>query len=80
VLVDPIKPMLEPPGSKHLKLECDELLSSVAFNFILRRYNMVSAVCEETGAFPAQLHRYLLIKRYVVGRCRLKPGRPQVDP
>ena len=38
VQVDPIKPMLKPPGTKHLKLECDELLSIFAFNFNMRRY------------------------------------------
>jgi len=32
--------MLKPPGTKHLKLKCDELLSSFAFKFKLRRYNM----------------------------------------
>jgi len=38
VQVDPIKPKLKPPGTKHLKLKCDELLSSFAFRFNLRRY------------------------------------------
>ena len=36
---DPIKIKLKPPGTKRLKLNCDEPLSSVAFNFNLRRYN-----------------------------------------
>jgi len=36
--VDPIKPMLKPTGTKHLKLKRDELLSSFAFKFNLRRY------------------------------------------
>ena len=34
-----MKPMSKPPGTKRLKLKCDELLSSFAFNFNLRRYN-----------------------------------------
>jgi len=38
VQVDPIKPMLKPPGTKRLKLECAELGSNFAFNFNLRRY------------------------------------------
>ena len=38
--VDPIKPTLKAPGSKLLKLKYDELLSSFAFNFNLRRYTM----------------------------------------
>ena len=39
--VDPIKPMLKPPGTKRLKLECDGLLSSFAFKFNLRCYSAV---------------------------------------
>jgi hypothetical protein len=38
VQVDPIKPTLKAPGTEHLKLKCDELLSGFAFNFNLRRY------------------------------------------
>ena len=41
--VDPIKPMLKPPGAKHLRLKYDELLSSFAFKFNLRRYNQYHA-------------------------------------
>ena len=37
--IDPIKPMLKPPGTKHLKLKCDILHSTFAFNFYLRRYS-----------------------------------------
>ena len=37
--VDPIKPTLKPPGTKHLKLKCEILLSTSAFKFNLRRYN-----------------------------------------
>jgi len=38
VQVDPMKPMLKPPGTKHLKLKCGVLLSAFAFKFYLRRY------------------------------------------
>ena len=38
VQVDTIKPTLKPPGTKHLELKCDILLSSFAFKFHLRRY------------------------------------------
>ena len=48
VQVDPIKPMLKPPGTKHLRLKCDKLLSSFAFKFYLRRY-IVAAVEEQAG-------------------------------
>ena len=36
--LDPIKPMLKPPGNKRLKLNCDMLLLKSAFKFNLRRY------------------------------------------
>jgi hypothetical protein len=38
-----MKPMLEPPETKHLKLKCDILLSTYAFKFNLRRYTPVGA-------------------------------------
>jgi hypothetical protein len=38
VQVDPMKPKLNPPGSKRLKLKYDKLLSGFAFEFYLRRY------------------------------------------
>ena len=37
--VNPIIPKLKLPGTKRLKLNCDVLLSTVAFTFKLRRYN-----------------------------------------
>ena len=48
--VDPIKPTLKPPGNKRLKLEYDELLSSFAFSFNLRRYTMAAAAAEHQAA------------------------------
>ena len=36
--VDPIKPRLKAPGTRRLKLQYDELLSTFAFKFDLRRY------------------------------------------
>ena len=35
----PINPTLNAPGTQRLKLQYDEVLSSFAFNFNLRRYN-----------------------------------------
>jgi hypothetical protein len=32
--------MLKPPGAEHLKLTCDTLLLTFAFEFKLRRYNL----------------------------------------
>jgi hypothetical protein len=39
VQIDPIKPTLKAPGTKRLKLKCDEPLSKFAFNFKSRRYS-----------------------------------------
>ena len=41
VQVDPIKPTLKPPGTKRLKLNYDEPLSTPAFKFNLRCYKLV---------------------------------------
>ena len=38
-----MKPLLKAPGTKRLKLKCDEPLSNNAFKFNLRRYRMVGA-------------------------------------
>jgi len=59
VQVDPIKPTLKVPGTKRLKVQYDELLSSFPFKFNLRRYIEVR---EELAAAAAAA---------VVGRCRL---------
>ena len=40
VQVEPMKPMSKAPGTERLKLKYDKLLSSFAFNFNLRRYNV----------------------------------------
>jgi hypothetical protein len=37
---EPVEPKLKPPGTKLLKL-CDVILSTSAFKFNLRRYNVV---------------------------------------
>jgi hypothetical protein len=39
VQVDPVKPVLEAPGTILLKLSCDGPLSNVAFRFNLRRHS-----------------------------------------
>jgi len=43
VRVDPIKPVLNAPGTKRLNLKYDEVLSNFAFKFNLRRYMMAAA-------------------------------------
>ena len=39
VQVDPIKPVLKPPGTQRSKLDFDGLLSSFPYKFSLRRYS-----------------------------------------
>ena len=41
--VDPTKPTSKAPGTKCLKLKCDEPLSKFAFKFKLRRYALAEA-------------------------------------
>jgi hypothetical protein len=41
--VEPIKPRLQAPGIKLLKLKCDVPLSNFAFKFNLRRYTLSAA-------------------------------------
>jgi len=38
--------MLKPLGTKHLKLKCDEVLSTFAFNFNLCAYTVDDAVAD----------------------------------
>ena len=60
--VDPIKLTLKAPGTKILKLAYDELRSSFAFKFNLRRYNQVynrrraKPVHRATRSFDAAAH------------------------
>jgi hypothetical protein len=44
VQVDPIKPRLKAPGTKGLKLKYDEMPLNIAFEFNLRRYNLVNMI------------------------------------
>jgi hypothetical protein len=49
VRVGPIKPKLKPPGTKRLKLNCDETLSNFAFKFNWCRYNPALNYPREKG-------------------------------
>ena len=70
--VDPIKPKLNAPGTKHLKLKCDELLSNFAFKFSLRRYIMRQYLAAlEAGLtlvnYSAQRKRFLWDRGCIYG-------------
>jgi hypothetical protein len=38
-----MRPILKPPGTKHLKLNCEKMLSTFAFKFSLCRYKKEGA-------------------------------------
>ena len=65
--VDPIEPTLKAPGSERLKLRCDDMLSSFALEFSLRRFNLV------LGWGRGQLGPDLLI--FVLGKA--SPNMPE---
>ena len=48
--IDPIEPTLKAPGTKRLKLKCDKLLSSLGFNFNLRRYAKAAVTTSRDAA------------------------------
>jgi len=51
---------LKPPGTKHVKLKCDILISTFAFKFDLHRYTKVTAAGKDDASVKVK-----------VGRCRL---------
>jgi len=65
VQVDPIKSKLKAPRSQRLKLKYCHLLSSLAFKFILRRYNQ--AVDDNAALAPYGAEK----QKAEVGWCRL---------
>jgi len=72
VQVDPIKPTLKPPATKHVKLICDILLSTFACKFNLRRYNRVTNPIKLTLAAEFSSLRVAAS----VGRCRSTLSNP----
>ena len=69
VQVDPINPTLKAPGTKRLKLKCDDMVSSFAFKFNLRRYTMAEAAARSDADGRGAV--------CVVGRCRLTLSNPR---
>jgi hypothetical protein len=63
-----MKPKLKPPGTKRSKLEYDIPLSSFAFKFNLRRYNLVSEseldeIERVLTSINAEVRRYTMSKQ-----------------
>jgi hypothetical protein len=77
-----MQPMLKPPGTKHLKLNCDDLLSNFAFKINLRRYAKV-LLKDPLGSGAELRQTRVLIDRGVgfdtaagilqAGRCTFNP-------
>jgi len=74
VQVDPMKPMLKPPGTKHLKLKYDVRLSSFAFEFNLRRSSEGAGAGSEQDDDEVSLRWYGSYSE--VGWCRLTLSNP----
>ena len=71
-VVEPMKPMFKAPGTSRLKLNRDKL-SSIGFKLYFWRYT------EEWAADPKRFME-MYGSHPEVGRCRLTPDWPQVDP
>jgi len=78
VQVDPFKPTFDAPGTKRLKLKYDEPLSNVAFESNLRRYIMVRREMFDVRHTEVVLELSGLVRRIMVGRCRLTVSEPEL--
>ena len=76
--VDPIKPTLKAPGPQLLKPKFYELLSSFAFKFKLRRYNLDELLRHVPSLQPAGINLALDILRRLVELGGGDPGPPGV--
>ena len=65
VQVAPIKSTLEAPGSKPVKVQCDEPLSNFAVNSNLRRY---AAVMKQDEEMVKQRENILSVESYILSR------------
>jgi hypothetical protein len=85
VQVDPIKPTFKAPGTQHLNLIYNELLSNIGFKFDLRRYTeAASAAATRLTNFPGDEAALRAAKEAIaalmdatVGRCTLTLSNPR---
>ena len=70
--VDPVKPTLKAPGTKRLKLKCDEPLSDFAFNFNMRRCN---EACIKNCEDAIEKGRELRVEYKMIGRAMTRKVR-----
>jgi len=78
VQVEPMKSKLKAPGttSNRLKLKYEKLLSSLAFNFNLRRYIVVHRAARDGGQDCDFPDGYSQSQQCQVRRCRLNRQNP----
>ena len=69
--VDPVKPKLKPPGTKHLIQNCDILLSTSAFKFNLRRYNEGDNESDTVGAVEGTAKKLADVAASLVAMVRM---------
>ena len=79
VQVDPMNPKLKAPGSKPLILKYDGPLSNRAFNFSLRRYNMVYSALLDPIQLAASASSSIPCEWRLVRRCRLTLSKPTLN-
>jgi hypothetical protein len=82
VQVDPLKPELTSPRTERLKLKCDALLTTFAFEFNLRRYIMTDTYKNTNILEACSVEKRLetlteLSESLEVGRCRLTLSNPR---
>ena len=86
--VDPIKPKLKLPGPKRLKLNCGVMLSTPAFKFNLRRYNLAywvdgwpaagsNTLNADGSTYAVTVAGNLDAALFEVGRCRMTLSNPR---
>jgi hypothetical protein len=78
VQVDSIKPTLKAPGTKRLKVECEELFSKVAFNLSLRRYTWAEKLPANYPLLTGQRVLDVMFPSVLGGTCAI-PGRAVQD-
>jgi hypothetical protein len=83
VQVDPIKPKLKPPGTKHLKLNCDILFStsdSNSIQFNVRRYIKAEFKRKPMSGFFAMLFMLQARPRPTHNSRRARPAAIETGP
>jgi len=71
VQVDPNKPTLKAPGTKHSELQYDKLLSNLALKFNLRRSILDLSRCDLSGPLPDAIGDLRGLRKIMLGKSKL---------